>query len=57
VSSLVTVATMAIKGLYANEPIIFGLLSSLVVYVGVSLATAPARASRGTRDTVGAAVV
>jgi hypothetical protein len=30
------------SGLYPNDPIIYGLLSSLVVFVGVSLVTAPA---------------
>jgi hypothetical protein len=48
---------MAIDGLYANEPIIYGLLSSLVVYVGVSLATSRAAAETRAADVVGAAVV
>jgi SSS family solute:Na+ symporter len=39
VSAVVVIVTMIVEGLYANEPIIYGLLSSLVVYVGVSLAT------------------
>jgi solute:Na+ symporter, SSS family len=43
VSSIVIVALMITSGLYSNDPIIYGLLSSLVVFVGVSLATAPAR--------------
>jgi solute:Na+ symporter, SSS family len=41
VSSVVIVVLMIVSGLYSNDPIIFGLLSSLVVYVGVSLATTP----------------
>jgi SSS family solute:Na+ symporter len=48
VSSVVIVALMITSGLYSNDPIIYGLLSSLVVFVGVSLATAPGREqSRG----------
>jgi solute:Na+ symporter, SSS family len=43
VSSVVIVALMIISGLYSNDPIIYGLLTSLVVYVGVSLASAPER--------------
>jgi solute:Na+ symporter, SSS family len=43
VSSVVIVALMIASGLYSNDPIIYGLLSSLVVFVGVSLATAPGR--------------
>jgi solute:Na+ symporter, SSS family len=39
VSSVVTVALMATRGLYSNDPIIFGLLTSLVVFVGASLVT------------------
>jgi hypothetical protein len=34
---------MITSGLYSNDPIIYGLLSSLVVFVGVSLADAPER--------------
>jgi SSS family solute:Na+ symporter len=41
-SSVVIVALMITSGLYSNDPIVYGLLSSLVVFVGVSLATAPA---------------
>jgi solute:Na+ symporter, SSS family len=41
VSSVVIVAMMIVSGLYSNDPIIYGLLTSLVVFVGVSLATAP----------------
>jgi SSS family solute:Na+ symporter len=37
VSSVVIVVFMIASGLYSNDPIIFGLLTSLVVYVGVSL--------------------
>ncbi len=44
VSSVVIVAMMIASGLYSNDPIIFGLLSSLVVYVSVSLMPEPARA-------------
>ena len=48
VSSVVIVALMIISGLYSNDPIIYGLLTSLVVFVGVSLITAPAgRRERG----------
>jgi SSS family solute:Na+ symporter len=43
VSSVVIVALMITSGLYSNDPIIYGLLSSLVVFVGVSLADAPER--------------
>ena len=41
VSSVVVVVMMIVSGLYSNDPIIYGLLSSLVVYVGVSLAGSP----------------
>ena len=41
VSSVVIVGLMIISGLYSNDPIMYGLLTSLVVFVGVSLATAP----------------
>lgn len=41
VSSVVIVALMIISGLYSNDPIMYGLLTSLVVFVGVSLATSP----------------
>jgi SSS family solute:Na+ symporter len=41
VSSVVIVGLMITSGLYSNDPIIYGLLASLVVFVGVSLATAP----------------
>jgi solute:Na+ symporter, SSS family len=43
VSSVVIVALMIVSGLYSNDPIIYGLLTSLVVYVGVTLATSPGR--------------
>ncbi len=43
VSSVVVVGLMIVSGLYSNDPIMYGLLTSLVVYVGVSLADAPAR--------------
>lgn len=40
VGTVVTLATMAIVGdVLANEPIYYGLASSLIVYVVVSLAT------------------
>jgi solute:Na+ symporter, SSS family len=39
VSSVVTVVLMATRGLYSNDPIIFGLLTSLAVFVAVSLVT------------------
>ena len=41
VSSTVVIVLLFTSGLYSNDPIIYGLLSSLVVYVGVSLASAP----------------
>jgi len=41
VSSVVIVVTMLATDLYANEPILYGLLASLVTFVGVSLVTAP----------------
>jgi len=44
VSSVVVVVLMITSGLYSNDPIMYGLLASLVVYVGVSLASAPAQA-------------
>ncbi|WP_449353787.1 sodium:solute symporter family transporter [Allosalinactinospora lopnorensis] len=37
----IVIATMVAKGMEANEPIYYGLLGSLVVYVAVSLATKP----------------
>jgi SSS family solute:Na+ symporter len=37
VSSVVIVGLLIVSGLYSNDPIIYGLLSSLVVYVSVSL--------------------
>jgi SSS family solute:Na+ symporter len=46
VSSVVVVVTMIVEGLYANEPIIYGLLASLVVFVGVSLVTSPRPATK-----------
>jgi SSS family solute:Na+ symporter len=52
VSSIVIVGLMVASGLYSNDPIIYGLLSSLVVYVAVSLA--PARATAPTRAGVAA---
>jgi solute:Na+ symporter, SSS family len=51
VSSLVIVTLMITSGLYSNDPIIYGLLTSLVVFVGVSLVGAPAReTAHGTRQ-------
>jgi solute:Na+ symporter, SSS family len=48
VSSIVIVTLMITSGLYSNDPIIYGLLTSLVVYVGMSLIGAPAeRKARG----------
>lgn len=41
VGSVVTLASMPIFGVLANEPIYYGLASSLVVYVAVSLLTKP----------------
>jgi SSS family solute:Na+ symporter len=45
VSSVVVVVLLFTSGLYTNDPIMYGLLASLVVYVAVSLSTAPARAT------------
>ncbi|HSK99901.1 MAG TPA: sodium:solute symporter [Rubrobacteraceae bacterium] len=39
VSSIVVIALMATRGLFSNDPIIYGMLVSLVVFVGVSLLT------------------
>jgi solute:Na+ symporter, SSS family len=39
-SSVVIIVLLFTSGLYSNDPIIFGLLTSLVVYVGVSLVPA-----------------
>jgi hypothetical protein len=44
----VIVTLMITSGLYSNDPIIYGLLTSLVVYVGVTLAGAPS--AREARD-------
>lgn len=41
VGSVVTLASMPIFGVLANEPIYYGLASSLVVYIAVSLLTKP----------------
>ncbi len=40
VSSVVIIVLLFVSGLYSNDPIIYGLLTSLVVYVGVSLVPA-----------------
>ena len=40
VSSVVIIVLLFTSGLYSNDPIIYGLLTSLVVYVGVSLVPA-----------------
>jgi SSS family solute:Na+ symporter len=45
VRSLVVVALMVIFGLFANEPIIYGMLASFVVFVVVSLLTPDAPTS------------
>src|SRR5690606_3033881 len=45
VGGLTVVVLMATFGILANEPILYGLLSSLAVYVVVSLATPPTRQS------------
>ena len=37
VSSVVIIVLLFTSGLYSNDPIIYGLLTSLVVYVGISL--------------------
>jgi solute:Na+ symporter, SSS family len=47
ISSVVIVVLMIASGLYSNDPIIYGLLTSLVVFVGVSLVTAPAERRAG----------
>lgn len=47
VSSIVVVVLLFTSGLYSNDPIMYGLLSSLVVYVGVSLAGAPRPVTAG----------
>jgi SSS family solute:Na+ symporter len=39
VSSVVVVVFMAVDGLFANTPIIYGMVVSLVVFVAVSLLT------------------
>jgi solute:Na+ symporter, SSS family len=39
VSSVVVVVFMAVDGLFANTPIIYGMIVSLVVFVVVSLLT------------------
>ncbi len=39
VSSVVVVALMATRGLFSNDPIIYGMLVSLVIFVVVSLLT------------------
>jgi solute:Na+ symporter, SSS family len=39
VSSVVVVALMATRGLFSNDPIIYGMLVSLVIFVAVSLLT------------------
>lgn len=41
VSSVVVGVLMATQGLFSNDPIIYGMLTSLVVFVGVSLLTRP----------------
>jgi SSS family solute:Na+ symporter len=41
VSSVVVLALMFTRGLFSNDPIIYGLLTSLVVFVAVSLLTRP----------------
>jgi SSS family solute:Na+ symporter len=51
VSSVVIVVLMIISGLYSNDPIIYGLLSSLVVYVGVSVAPSRSAATSIARVT------
>jgi TfoX/Sxy family transcriptional regulator of competence genes len=47
----VVVVLLFTSGLYSNDPIIYGLLSSLAVYVGVTLATAPRRVTTGAQVT------
>jgi solute:Na+ symporter, SSS family len=51
VSSVVVVVLLFTSGLYSNDPIIYGLLSSLAVYVGVSLAAEPRRVAPGAQVT------
>ncbi|MDX2643071.1 sodium:solute symporter [Streptomyces sp. PA03-1a] len=45
VGGLAVVGLMVWKGILANEPVYYGLLASLVVYVAVSLATKPTDAA------------
>jgi SSS family solute:Na+ symporter len=45
VGGAAVVGLMAWKGILANEPVYYGLLASLVVYVAVSLATRPTDAA------------
>ncbi|MFE7975794.1 hypothetical protein [Streptomyces shenzhenensis] len=45
--SVVCVAFMAVSGLYANEPVMYGMAAALVVFVAVSLATRPDPAVAG----------
>ena len=46
VSSVVIVVLLFTSGLYSNDPIIYGLLTSLVVYVGVLAGRRPPRQRR-----------
>ncbi|MGW4734364.1 sodium:solute symporter family transporter [Streptomyces shenzhenensis] len=45
--SVVCVAFMAVSGLYANEPVMYGMAAALVVFVAVSLVTRPDPAVAG----------
>ena len=40
-------ANAPLDGIYANEPIYYGLIASAVVYITASLLTRPASGSRG----------
>lgn len=51
VSSVVVAVVLFASGLSSNDPIIYGLLSSVAVYVGVTLAGAPTRATTGAQVT------
>lgn len=46
VSSVVVVVLMATQGLFSNDPIIYGMLSNLLVFVVVSLLTRPPSAEQ-----------
>lgn len=57
VSAVVTVVMMAVYGVAANEPVMYGLLSSVVVFVPVSLATYRRHPSPSLRSSSDEAVI